>query len=534
MFVHQGLAHFATTQPKLVAVVTVVIFLAAWRTALSYEKSKRYLRQYPWVGVNKSQWFGLLRGAVQSFRHAAQFGLEGYSKFSKQNQLWVCVDHTGAPEIMMSPSHLDEALRIDSVLLDTHTHISKLLAEEYVFGGYGVPLSVAAHESTLMCGVSKNLNAMTPAICDETVHALETHWGGDGEWQEMRIMAACADVVGQITNRMLVGLPLCRNATFLRRAKRWSRVVLQTAWVIYMLPDFIKPLLGPLLAVPSILCHHRALRMVIPVAQERLDKREKRAAGDTSTGAWDKPLDYMKFLLDEGSDAFNHVLDQNPTTLARAALMVNAAAFHATGLTLANLLLDVFSASPEVADALRAEALTIQREYGLESKLGLSKMTKMDSAIRESMRLHVLGIKAMHRYVKPKEGFTFSNGDHVPYGAHLSLPVLGRHLDEEVYPNATHYDAFRFSRERSDEDKTARVKAAVNASPNHLAWGIGKSQCPGRFFAVDELKLIMAHVLIYYEVEHIPVRPKNIFISSQSIPPLTASLRFRRRSTEQP
>ncbi|KAK8076795.1 cytochrome P450 [Apiospora phragmitis] len=220
-------------------------------------------------------------------------------------------------------------------------------------------------------------------------------------------MTACANIVGQITNRMLVGLPLCRDATFLRRAKRWSRVVLQTAWLIYMLSGFLKPLLAPLMAVPSILCHHRALQMVIPVAQERLERRERRAAvADASACDWDEPLDYMKFILDEGSDAFNHVLTNDATTLARAAFMVNAAAFHATGLTLANLLLDVFSAPAHVADALRAEALAIQREYGLGSKLGLSKMAKMDSAIRENMRLHVLGIKAMYRYVKPKDGFT--------------------------------------------------------------------------------------------------------------------------------
>ncbi|KAK8021975.1 Cytochrome P450 monooxygenase paxP [Apiospora rasikravindrae] len=523
MFARHDLAHAIATQPKLAAVVLLSALLA-----------------YPWVGVDKTRWFGLLRGAVQSFRHGAQFGLEGYSKFSKQNRLWVCVDHTGSPEVMMSPMHLEEALRIDSVLLDAHKHISDLLAAKYTFGGYGVPLSLAAHESVLMRGVSKNLNAMTPAVCDETSHALKTYWGEDGEWHEKRIMAACVDVVGQITNRMLVGLPLSRDATFLGRAKRWSSVLLQTAWFIYMLPDFVQPLLGPLLAIPSIWCHHRALRMVIPVAQRRLDQRQRRAA-DASTSEWDEPLDYMKFLLEEGSDAFNHVFDRDATTLARATLMVNAAAFHATGLTLANLLLDVFSAPTSTADALRSEALAIQREHGLDSKLGLSKMTKMDSAIRESMRLHVLGFKAMHRYVKPKDGFTFNNGDHVPYGTHLSLPVLGRHLDETLYPNATQYDAFRFSREReengafypvSEKTKSTRVKAAVNASPNHLSWGIGKSQCPGRFFAVDELKLIMAHVLIYYEVEHIPVRPENVTISSTSIPSLTATIRFRSRSTQ--
>lgn len=75
--------HFTRTilaEFKLVTVVILVIVLSIWWTANSYQKSGRYLRRYPWVGVSKTQWFGQLRGAVRSFRCAAEFGLEGYSK----------------------------------------------------------------------------------------------------------------------------------------------------------------------------------------------------------------------------------------------------------------------------------------------------------------------------------------------------------------------------------------------------------------------------------------------------------------------
>lgn len=455
-------------------------------------------------------------------------------QFSKNGQLWVCVDHVGSPEIMMSQGHLEEALKIDGTVLDSFRYISKLMAEKYLFAGYGVALPVAKHDDPLIRGVAKHLGEMAPILREETDHALRKHWGADetsGEWREMKIMVACADVVGQITNRMLVGLPLCRDDEFLKRAKVWSRLALQTAWVINMLPSFLERTLGLVLAYPSILLHHRALKMIVPFAAERIQNRQRRAADPDF--AWEEPLDYMKFLLDEGG--FDHVMDNDATSLARGALMVNTAAFHATGLTLGNLLLDVYSAPPGVVEALRAEALAVQAEYGLGSKQGLSRMVRIDSAIRESMRLRVMGLKAMHRFVRPAEGYTFSNGDHVPCGAHLSLPVLGRHLDAALYEDPNVFDAFRFSRDREDgtaagvPDKKTRVRAAVNASPDHLPWGIGKSQCPGRFFAVDELKMVLAHILIYYEVQHIPQRPPNIMISSQSIPPLTASIKVRPR-----
>lgn len=97
----------------------------------------------------------------------------------------------------MSFSHLDEALKIDAVVLDTHKHISQLMAEKYTFGGYGVPLNVASHQDTLLKGVNRALHATTPAMFEETELAIRKTWGESTEWRELGIMVACADVVGQ-------------------------------------------------------------------------------------------------------------------------------------------------------------------------------------------------------------------------------------------------------------------------------------------------------------------------------------------------
>ncbi|GKT50143.1 cytochrome P450 monooxygenase gloP [Colletotrichum spaethianum] len=204
--------------------------------------------------------------------------------------------------------------------------------------------------------------------------------------------------------------------------------------------------------------------MVVPITEERLLKRRKLA--EDPDFEFDEPLDYMKFLLDS-PDAFDPSLKTNPVPLARAYIMVNASAFHATGLTLANLLLDVFSADLNVAEELRGEDVAVQAEHG----------------------------------------------------ARLSFPVLGRHRDESLYPNPDQYDAFKFSRVRLQQhDKVGneiKVKAAVTTDAENLSLGLGKSVCPGRFFAVDLLKGIAAHILIHYEVQHFSERPANIVISSQ-------------------
>ncbi|KAF8145980.1 hypothetical protein K438DRAFT_1629082, partial [Mycena galopus ATCC 62051] len=41
----------------------------------------------------------------------------------------------------------------------------------------------------------------------------------------------------------------------------------------------------------------------------------------------------------------------------------------------------------------------------------------------------------------------------------------------------------------------------VSTVVDHLPFGTGKHACPGRFFAVTELKAMMAHLVMNYDVK---------------------------------
>jgi cytochrome P450 len=62
---------------------------------------------------------------------------------------------------------------------------------------------------------------------------------------------------------------------------------------------------------------------------------------------------------------------------------------------------------------------------------------------------------------------------------------------------------------------------------NHL----GKHACPGRFFAGNEIKAMLAHLLLNYDVkaEVDGVRPKNVNIGPSQMPNPTAKVLFRQR-----
>jgi hypothetical protein len=52
---------------------------------------------------------------------------------------------------------------------------------------------------------------------------------------------------------------------------------------------------------------------------------------------------------------------------------------------------------------------------------------------------------------------------------------------------------------------------------------------PGRFFASHVLKLMVAYIVMNYDVEPIPVRPLNSELVGSVVPSRTATLKVRRR-----
>lgn len=62
--------------------------------------------------------------------------------------------------------------------------------------------------------------------------------------------------------------------------------------------------------------------------------------------------------------------------------------------------------------------------------------------------------------------------------------------------------------------------------------GHGKLSCPGRFFAVQEIKLMMAYMLQKYDIEYLPAKPVEKWMGTFSIPNMTQKMRVRRKAAE--
>ena len=147
--------------------------------------------------------------------------------------------------------------------------------------------------------------------------------------------------------------------------------------------------------------------------------------------------------------------------------------------------------------------------------------------------------------------FTFSNGVTVPAGTLVSVPASATHTDEEIYPNPDEFDGFRFAKLRESEgDKMTSKYQAVSTSSEHLTYGLGRhtwyailpaayGPCPnpslftispGRFFVVNEVKGLFAHILASYDIKFEEGKgiPREVFIAGERLPG-RANVMFRTR-----
>ncbi|KAF8489265.1 cytochrome P450 [Russula emetica] len=155
--------------------------------------------------------------------------------------------------------------------------------------------------------------------------------------------------------------------------------------------------------------------------------------------------------------------------------------------------------NPEYIEPLRQEVDAVIREEGW-TKAGMDKMYKIDSLLRETQRFDGFSSISMIRLAM--HPFTFSNGVTIPAGTLISVPASATHRDERIFPNLDKFDGFRFVKlHESEGDTTMSKYQAVSASNEYLPYGLGRHACPGRFFAVNEIKALLAHIVTTYDIK---------------------------------
>lgn len=259
---------------------------------------------------------------------------------------------------------------------------------------------------------------------------------------------------------------------------------------------------------------------------------EKRIKAKKTDLDFQKPDDLLQWLLDDGQDKFG---DKGSQELASIQLGLTFAAIHTTTMTATNAFYTI-AAMPEIIPELREEIREVLKEHGTFTTQALQKMKKLDSFLREVMRMHPLGMSSFHR--KVLKTFTLSTGQVIPAGCLIEVPLIGINFDDEMIEDPENFDAFRSYRARETQGLEGSEKASAGAtnqfvtvSPTNLLFGYGRHACPGRFFAANEIKMIVSRAILDYDIKMSDgsrERYSNLSFGGQSTPDPSKELLFKR------
>ncbi|XP_078520350.1 5-beta-cholestane-3-alpha,7-alpha-diol 12-alpha-hydroxylase-like [Lissotriton helveticus] len=167
--------------------------------------------------------------------------------------------------------------------------------------------------------------------------------------------------------------------------------------------------------------------------------------------------------------------------------------------------------NPEAMKALREEIDHVIKTSGQEVKPGsrllnltrdmLLKTPVLDSAVEESQRLTTAPVlmrgvlEDMNLQMADGREYAIRKGDRVAL-----FPYIAVQMDPEVHPEPHIFKYNRFLNPDGSK-KVDFYKDGKKVKYFSMPWGGGVSICPGRFFAVNELKQFVFLMLTYFEFE---------------------------------
>ncbi|KAJ7246815.1 cytochrome P450 [Mycena haematopus] len=455
-------------------------------------------------------------GAYAYLCNAPKIVQEGYNKYKSSvfrvpyYDKWVVV--------VSSPQLVNDLRQSRDEDLSAILGFGQIFAAKYTLGpGF---ITNDYHTKVIQSAMTRSITARFDDIKDEVDAAFEDEIKLTGdEWTSVPALATVLRVISRASNRLFVGLPLCRDIEYRNLTVEFAMGVMASAKKINLFPHFLKPLVGPFLSNLS-RDMERAKKHLVPIIEERLRLEEEHGPN------WpDRPNDLISWLLEyaKGDDRTPHMLTQRM-------LMVNFVAIHTSANSFTQALFHL-AQGPEYVQPLREELEAAIQEEGW-TKSAMSKCIKLDSFLRESQRYNGASAVNINRIVVNPNGYTFSDGTHIPQGTFLAAATHATHHDGENYENPDEFDGFRFAKMRGGEEDRGSIKFQMVAPDvKYLSFGLGRHACPGRFFAVNELKLMLAYILQHYDVKLEGPRPPTEWFGTLAAANRTAQVQFRKRQT---
>ncbi|PTD02359.1 Cytochrome P450 monooxygenase trt6 [Fusarium culmorum] len=352
--------------------------------------------------------------------------------------------------------------------------------------------------------LTKALTKVTGPLSEEASLAFRDVFTNSTEWHEMQPSQDFIRIVSRMSSRVFMGEGLCRNEEWVKLSADYTVQAFMTGDILRAYPRWARPYVHHFL--PS--C--QKLRSMLEEARQCLKPfLEKRNAIKAEVMGKGKPCPF-----DDSIEWFEQEYEQHDPAISQIALSL--VAIHTTTDLLTETVFNI-ALNPELFEPLRHEIISVITTDGLK-KTALYNLKLMDSVIKE--RLATADV-------------TLPNGDVIKKGTRIVCDTT--HMwNSEFHENGDKFDGYRYlrMREASEQDKNAHPHL-VSPSVDHLGFGYGNHACPGRFFAANELKIALCHMLLKYDWKLADgVVPKASTFGMMQTADSQAKLLIRRRTEE--
>jgi len=353
--------------------------------------------------------------------------------------------------------------------------------------------------------------ALLPSILDETEAAfsemLTDFSSHAAPFQSIYLKEDLIKLTIRVTNRIFVGLPLCRNGHYLNALAGLPDSVFTAGLCLSSFPSCLKKIAYKLMALTSLGPSGALQYLFFQVA-----RRFREGLLQEDEGGSQLPTLGSAAPIVQGAPSSIRA-KKSPEDIAMRIVLLTLPATQAMSIVLTMALVQLGS-DPAVSKSLRRELKRVlPGDRSAWTHESLSNCRELDSFLKETLRLWAPNGTSLNRRVLKE--FTLSNGISLPPGTFVACPSDSLHRDPTVWGK----DAGQFSPSRflGDDSSTERVDLEALPQPMHttsstyLTFGHGKHSCPGRYLSAIILKAILAYMILDFDIASPEVKdPKGV------------------------
>ncbi|RAL12471.1 cytochrome P450 [Aspergillus homomorphus CBS 101889] len=497
---------------QVVAVVLpLVLTLALYHLTRALFPSQRRPKQISWIGRGPGV-LNSFRACLSQWRYKPALLQAGYETFNQAGRAFLMPLISFEPIVILPQEQITWIIEQPPAVLCPRRAAYTRMGVRYVAPGFTPATSEVLH-SAIKIHLNKKFDLVAVEMYEQMSWAIDRSFGTATCARQVSLGHALRYAVYHTLVPVLAGSELAQNERFVDAMISSSQWFGAASTVVgQCLPPPVRGVIGWMLQKPIGYFQRGYLEYLMPVVRDRL-RRLQEEEGEKEGEKAKIPQDMVTWLCQV-------ILKTKGTTRAEEVFadgfnLLLGAAFTSTVFTAHHTLLDILgsSAKDEIFQTLRREAeSTLDCALKWSDPVAILQLQYIDSTLRESLRLAPPTSMALLREVVPEDGVRLPNGQFLNKGSWLAVPSIPIHGDQRFYESPHEFRPFRFVQER-------KVDSCVSTSDTFLSFGHGRSACAGRQFATRILKMMLAYIVMHYDIEAIDGRPLNFFMGEHPVPP---------------